>query len=139
MSTAPTDPGQVATRLYEAWNEGGVEAVAEDYWAPEIEWRDDPWIPDPGVWKGREAVRKHIEERVELLGRFEIRVEEVLNLDGGRVLVIYTFEGQGPQSGAPYSMRMAQLLAVVDQKVTEVQDYLDLERAFAELGIKTGP
>jgi ketosteroid isomerase-like protein len=125
--------GNVARRLFSAWNDGGLAAVADDYWPAEIEWRDDPTVPDAGVFKGRDEVRKHIEERVEILGDFEITVERVLETGWDRVLVVFEFRGAGGRSGAPYAMRVAQHLTVDGGRVAEVQDYLDPDGAFAQL------
>ena len=96
----PLTAGDVALRVFSAWNDGGIAAVADDYWTAEIEWRDDPTVPDAGVFKGRDEVRKHIEERVEILGDFEITVERVLETARDRVLVIFEFRGAGGHSGA---------------------------------------
>jgi ketosteroid isomerase-like protein len=123
----------VALRLFSAWNAGGIAAVADDYWTAEIEWRDDPTVPDAGVFKGRGEVRKHIEERVEILGDFEITLERVLETAPDRVLVIFEFRGAGGQSGAPYAMRVGQHLTVEGNRVAAVQDYLDPDAAVAEL------
>jgi len=94
-----------------------------------------PKTPASGTvgFKGRDEVRRHIEERVEVLGDFEITVERVLETGRDRVLVIFEFRGAGGRSGAPYAMRIAQHLSVEGSRVAEVQDYLDPDRALSEL------
>jgi ketosteroid isomerase-like protein len=129
-----TDPADTAVQLYATWNDEGLDAVAERFWAEEIEWRDDPQVPDADVHRGRDHVRSHIEDRVAALGNFDIEVERVLEAGESSVLAVYTFRGQGGQSGAPYEMRIAQLLTMEAGRVIAVQDYLDAEVAMSTLG-----
>jgi ketosteroid isomerase-like protein len=124
-----------AVRLYEVWNTDGIGAVAKDFWAQEIEWHDDPSVPDAGSYRGREEVRAHIEERVEVLGHFRINQERVIELGTGRVLVIYEVIGQGGRSAAPWKQRMAQALRFEGDRVIEVQDFLDVDRALEAAGL----
>jgi ketosteroid isomerase-like protein len=121
--------------LYEAWNEEGVSGVAERFWAEEIVWRDDVTIPDPGVYRGREEVRKHIAERVDLLGHFHIQIERAAEAGESQVLVVYEVVGHGGQSGAPWGQRMAEILRFAGDRVIEVQDYLDVDRALEAVGL----
>jgi ketosteroid isomerase-like protein len=125
-----------AVRLYEVWNTEGIEAVAQDFWAQEIEWRDDPSVPDAGNYRGRDEVRAHIAERVEVLGHFHINQERVVELGTGRVLVIYEVMGQGGRSAAPWKQRMAQGLRFEGNRVIEVQDFLDVDRALEAAGLR---
>jgi ketosteroid isomerase-like protein len=126
---------RLATELYEVWNEAGVEGVAARFWSERIEWRDDATIPDAAVYRGLEAVRRHIEERVDLLGHFRIQVERVIDTEEGGVVVIYEVVGEGGQSGAPWRERMAETLKFAGDRVIEVQDYLDVDRALEAAGL----
>jgi hypothetical protein len=74
--------------------------VARRFWAEGIEWRDDPSVPDAGTYRGRELVRKHINDRVEVLGHFQIVPELVIEAGPNRVLVVYEVRGQAGQSEA---------------------------------------
>jgi len=93
--------------------------VADDYWTVDIGVMTRR-CRTPGL-QGRDEVRKHIEERVEILGDFEITVERVLETARDRVLVIFEFRGAGGRSGAPYAMRVAQHLTVEGSRVAGVQ------------------
>ena len=125
-----------ATRLYQVWNAEGVDGVARGFWAERIEWKDDPSVPDAGTYRGREQVRKHIEDRVEVLGHFQIDPEQVIEAGENRVLVVYEVRGQGGQSAAPWTQRMAQVLWFERGRVMEVQDYLDVDRALQAVGLR---
>jgi len=127
------DEVAIAAELYDTWNRGGTGAVANGFWHPEIEWRDDPTVPDAGLFRGRDEVRRHIEERVDVLGEFKIRLEQVVEAKTGGVLAVYEFFGAGGRSGAPFAMRIAQHLRFAGDKVIDVQDYLDPDAALGAL------
>jgi ketosteroid isomerase-like protein len=118
------------------WNTEGVDGVAQGFWAERIEWRDDPSVPDAGTFRGRERVRKHIKDRVEVLGHFQIDPEQVIEAGEIRVLVVYEVSGQAAQSEAPWTRRMAQSLRFQGGRVIEVQDYLDVDRALEAAGLR---
>jgi ketosteroid isomerase-like protein len=124
-----------AARLYQAWNTEGIDAVARDFWAEDIEWRDDPSVPDAGSYRGRDDVQGHIADRVEVLGQFRINQERVVELSTDRVLVIYEVTGQGGRSAAPWKQRMAQALRFEGGRVIEVQDFLDVDQALEAAGL----
>jgi ketosteroid isomerase-like protein len=129
------NPREKALLLYETWNAKGVEAVADGFWAETIEWRDDPSVPDAGIHRGRDQVRAHIEDRVEVLGHFYIDPQRVIETAPNRLMVIYEVRGQGGQSNAPWTQRMAQVLRFAGGRVVEVQDYLDVARALEAAGL----
>jgi ketosteroid isomerase-like protein len=135
MSEEKTKRLERTTELYEAWNEEGVTGAADRFWSEQIEWRDDVTIPDAAVYRGREEVRKHIEERVDVLGHFRIQLERVADAGEAGVLVIYEVVGHGGQSGVPWRERMAEILRFADDRVIEVQDYLDVDRALEAVGL----
>jgi ketosteroid isomerase-like protein len=120
--------------LYETWNAEGVAGVAERFWSERIEWHDDPSIPDAAVHYGRSRVRKHIEDRVEVLGQFRIAPERILDLGNERVLIVYRVHGEGARSDAPWEQRMAQLLTLERGRVKIVEDHLDADRALNDWG-----
>jgi ketosteroid isomerase-like protein len=136
MSEAEARCLERTTELYEVWNRAGVAGVADQFWSEQIEWRDDQTIPDAAVYRGREEVRRHIEERVEVLGHFHIEVERVADAGAAGVLVIYEVVGQGGRSGAPWRERMAEILRFAGDRVIEVQDYLDVGRALEAAGLR---
>jgi ketosteroid isomerase-like protein len=130
-----------AAELYEVWNAEGVDGVADRFWSESIEWRDDVTIPDADVYSGREEVRRHIAERVDLLGHFRIQLERVADVGEAEVLAIYEVVGTGGQSGVPWRERMAEILRFSGDRVIEVQDYLDVDRALEAAGLseRLGP
>jgi ketosteroid isomerase-like protein len=135
MSQDQTERADLAIRLYEVWNSAGIGAVADQFWSERIEWRDDPSVPDAATFRGREEVREHIRDRVDVLGHFRIDTERVVDCGGDRVLVVYTVRGEGGQSGVPWNMRMGQLLRFEGDRVVDVQDYLDTAEALEAAGL----
>ncbi len=72
------------------------------------------------------------------MGGLARRGEEYREVDGGRVLVLFHFTARGKASGLEVGQiwtKGAQLFHVRDSKVTRLVQYLDRERAFADLGL----
>jgi ketosteroid isomerase-like protein len=67
-----------------------------------------------------------------------VKAEEYRELDAERVLVLYTLDARGKSSGLEASQirtKGAQLFHVREGKVTRLVQYLELEDAFADLGL----
>jgi ketosteroid isomerase-like protein len=79
------DATDLVRRFYDAWNQYGPD-VLDRYAAPEVELRDAPELPDSGRWRGRDAVRRRLEEVAEHVGGGWVEVHEV-RAYGSRVLV----------------------------------------------------
>jgi len=72
---------------------------------------------------------------------FRIVVDEYLELDGGRVLVLIHNTGRGRASGVevgPMRQRSANLFEIEDGKVRRLTAYWDAEAALTELGLSPG-
>ncbi len=79
----PEAAWDLAERLYGAWNTGGPQAVAREFWDEDLVLHDDPSFPGARVVRGREAVVKHMDGVLEGLGDFKMTVLEALPFSGG--------------------------------------------------------
>ncbi len=75
---------------------------------------------------------------------WRLEAEEYRVLDSERVLVLFSFRARGKLSGLevpPMWSKGANLFEVHDGKVTRLVQYLERERAFADLGLasESGP
>jgi hypothetical protein len=59
---------QFIRRMYERWNAEGINAMAEDFFDPDVEYHDDTVWPGGGTHIGRPAVVARFEEAVTTLG-----------------------------------------------------------------------
>jgi ketosteroid isomerase-like protein len=74
----PSENVDVVRRQWEAWESGGLDAVAA-FWHQAIEWRAvEGAADDAGVLEGRHAMRGYYEDWVDSFEGIRTEVEEVL-------------------------------------------------------------
>jgi ketosteroid isomerase-like protein len=122
--------------IYVGWERGDYTDMA---WAhPDIELVMED-VPDSGTWRG---VAGMLEGWVQFLGAWHehrVEVEEYVELDGERVLVVARFVAQGKTSGLDLQETRtegADLFHIRDGKVTRLVVYFDRDRALADLGLE---
>ena len=107
-------------------------------WAdPEIEWVTADG-PEPGTYVGVARMEEGLGRVLEAWVDYRVTVEEFREIDEQRVLVLTHRTGRGKESGLELArMRTegATLYHVLDGKVTRVVNYLDRDRALADLGL----
>src|SRR5215213_10851926 len=99
---APEDAATIP-RAYEVWNESGPAAVIEQFWAEDAVYREGPGWPDAGVYRGRAAALERMQSLVELVGPLEVRLDELIELDDGRLIACARLLGPDAASHAPYT------------------------------------
>ncbi len=82
---------------YEAFNEGGVEAILERL-DPEIHVRERATLPDRATYRGRDGVRRMFEVILEAFDDFQFEVEDVIDR-GAYVVVVLRQVVRGRASG----------------------------------------
>jgi ketosteroid isomerase-like protein len=88
---------ELVRRHYEAWNRGDVDMVVAVF-APNIEWHGHPRLPEPGPYRGRDQVKRWMEQFREAWG--ELMAEPVELLDAGNsVVTLVHMTGRGRGSG----------------------------------------
>jgi ketosteroid isomerase-like protein len=128
---------ELVRRAYQAFNEGGVEAVIGDYWRPEIIWDASPTgIPGLGVYRGYDEVRTFFDD---WFGAFpfdewEAEVEQLIDA-GDRVVAMVTQRGRGRASGAAAALEMGQVITLRDGEVVRIDVYLDRAQALEAAGL----
>ena len=117
-------------RLYAAWNEGGPDAMARDFWHRDIVWRDDISAPDRAEHFGAGATARYLNDVIETIGSVQATVHGAEETTDG-ALVDLTIHAQGQRSGASTDMRIHHLLKIEDDRVTDCQVFFDPEAAHA--------
>jgi ketosteroid isomerase-like protein len=136
----PSTDRQAVRRLletYDVWNADGLEAVARDYWHPEIELEVPPgWEVLLGTSRAvgrddvvaiyRNATSAIQDSQVELMAYDEI---------GGEFVCTMRFRGRGQSSGVDVeSAQMFQVIRIEDGLVRRLRFFPDLESARAAAG-----
>jgi SnoaL-like domain len=128
----------LAERVYCAWNEGGAETVAREFWHPDVIFRDDPAWPDSSVVRGRDATVARLDSITEGLGDFKCYVVEALPFPGGALAGV-RFQSVGPSSGAATQMVIYHVGWLRDGLFTEVRSFLRRDDALAAAGLEPTP
>ncbi len=137
MPRADQDPAAVVHATYELWNEAGLEAVAAEYWHPDIELQVPPeWfaILGKGTATGREEVVAVYRTGTATL---EDTQAEIIDLEraGDEFVVTMRFRGRGQTSGVEVeSQKMFQVLRIEDGMVKAIRFFNDAEAARAAAG-----
>jgi mannose-6-phosphate isomerase-like protein (cupin superfamily)/ketosteroid isomerase-like protein len=128
---------EVVKNGWAAWIRGDLDAVLEVF-DPAVEWDTtqlDGW-PEDDVYYGHEGVRRFLEEWLGIWERFESGVEEYLEADGDRVLVICWQRGFGPRSHVPVQMDWAQICTLKNGLICRLEAYSDRHEAFTAAGLR---
>jgi ketosteroid isomerase-like protein len=128
---------EVVKRCWEAWIGGDLNALFENFDLA-VEWDTtnyEGW-PEDDVYHGHEGVRRFFEEWLASWERYEAGVEEYLDVDGDRVLVLCWQRGFGPGSHVPVQMDFAQLCTVKRRLVCRLEAYSDRREALEAVGLR---
>src|SRR2546423_3494401 len=86
------------------WGRSNAEAELDlpaflvEFFDPEIEWHDAPSLPGAAVYRGHEALRRHVEDYLDAWADARFEIEEIRSV-GDRVLTRGRYVGVGQQSG----------------------------------------
>ena len=116
------------------------EAVAAGLMSPNCEWRGGPGRGAAVVGVGNEVGPKGIENFVrtwiEDFSEFTLEVEEVIEADENRVVVIQRQTGTGKASGAPVDMRTASIFTLDAGQVVRIAVFIDPAKALEAAGLR---
>jgi ketosteroid isomerase-like protein len=123
-------------RAYEAWNESGPEAVIDRFYAEDAVYREAPGWPDAGVFSGRDAALERMQSLVDLVGPIEVELEDLIELDDGRLVACVRNVGQGAGGETPYTQRFAVVHRLRNGLIVEADYYLDRAAALDAVGLR---
>jgi ketosteroid isomerase-like protein len=121
--------------IYADWERGDFRSA--DWAHSEIEYVGGDG-PAPGTSIGLAGMAEGFRGWLSAWEDWRVEAEEYREVDGGRVLVLFHFTARGKASGLEVGQiwtKGAQLFHVRDGKVTRIVQYLDRERALADLGL----
>ena len=124
---------ELARAGYEAFNRGDIDALL-DLCAPDIEWRDFATIDSESV-RGKDAVRAYFETVMGVWAQIRLEPEEIIDLDGDRVLVVSHVTGRGKGSGIEVGTRGADLLTFDGGHLVRWMGFADRAQALEAVGL----
>ena len=130
---------EITRRAYEAFNRGGVDAVAsEGIWSPEIVWDAAPTgVPGLGTYRGVEEIKSFFENdwfNAFPFDELEVEIDEVI-AHGDQTIGMCRQRGRGASSGAGTELFLAQVFTWRDGKCMRVDNYLDRDQALEAAGL----
>ncbi len=129
---------EIVRRAAEEFNRGGMDAVIDTYWAPEIVWDMTPaGVPGFGVYSGYDEIRAFMADWFSSFefDQWEIEVEETFDR-GDTVVSMVRQRGRGTSSGAAVDVEFAQVVALRAGKIVRIDNYLDRRRALEAAGLR---
>jgi uncharacterized protein len=126
---------EFARRGYEAFNEGGVEAIL-NYLEPEIEWINLHPQPMAKTYRGHDGVREYFRQLFDLFDPVRLEPEEFIPVGDDYVLVFLRVWGRGKTTGVEGSQPVANLWKVGRTGAAQVRLFYDRTEALKAAGLK---
>jgi ketosteroid isomerase-like protein len=99
---------------------------------PEVEWS----APEDGTtYRGRDGVRKRIEEWLQSFDVYRYEVQRIIDCGGDEVLVHAIEVGRGATSGAESRTTNYELLTFRDGMIVRIREYYDEATALEAAGL----
>jgi ketosteroid isomerase-like protein len=116
----------VVRGIYDAFGRGDVDAVFVAM-QPDIEWDESEGMPYGGVYRGRDAIVENVFGPIlaDVEG-FSADPDEILPLDGSRVMARGRHGGQGPRG--PVDARFIHIWTINDGKVSRYEQLADTRK-----------
>jgi ketosteroid isomerase-like protein len=119
---------------YEAYGRGDIDAAMEN-WNDDIQWENPnaQQLPYPGVTRGKDDVRKLLEEFPTYWERVEVSPDEFIE-DGDTVVVLGHVEATGKETGREVKYPFVHIWRFSDGTVNRMQNLFDTALAAEALG-----
>ena len=107
-----------------------LDFMYEQVWDPAIDWRAMAGAPDDlGPIEGRDAMRRYLEEGLEIFEDVALEAEEIIDGGEDRVIVVLRFTGRGRLSGVETEFRFATLYMLRDGRIVRGREYATKEES----------
>jgi ketosteroid isomerase-like protein len=119
-----------------AYTDGGIDAAAE-FWDSDISWRAIEGAPDDvGEMHGPEALRRYLQDWLDMFDDVTNVPEEVLDLGDDRVVAVQHATGRARASGVQTDIRYAVVYTLRDGKIVCGREYIDRNEALEAVGLR---
>ncbi len=105
------------------------------HFSEDVEWETDPTAPEPGTYRGRDAVKTYLEGLSQGFGELRFDVRQLLDLDDDQVFAETTAHGSGGVSGAEVELPWCFIVSLRDGNLARIRSFLDKGRALQAAGL----
>jgi ketosteroid isomerase-like protein len=119
---------------YEAFNRGDIDGPLA-ICAPDVEWHDAAAPLDTSAVTGKDAVRAFFETVMEPWEEIRREPDEIIDIGGDRVLVLFTQSVRGKGSGIEVDAQAGDLLTFREGRLARWIGYTDRAQALAAVGL----
>jgi molybdenum cofactor guanylyltransferase len=129
----PDEDIESLRRGFESFTRGDVSQMLE-FSAPDVVVHDAPELPGGGVHRGREELRRGLEEFRAMFDDLRVEPKEFVRL-GDKILVAFRATGRGAESGIPVDIELANVFTMRGGIVHEWRSYISSAQAREALGL----
>jgi ketosteroid isomerase-like protein len=127
---------EVVRNSLTAYAERGLDALSE-FWDADVNWRAIEGAPDDvGELHGPEAVRRYLQEWIDVFDDVTNVPEELVDLGDDRVLAVQCATGRAKGSGVETEIRYAVIYTLRDGKIVRGREYIDRNHALEAAGLQ---
>jgi ketosteroid isomerase-like protein len=119
-----------------AYAERGLDALTK-FWDVDINWRAIEGAPDDvGEMHGPHAVRRYLQEWIDVFDKVTNVPEELVDLGDDRVLAVQHATGRAKGSGVETEIRYAVIYTLRGGKIVRGREYIDRNHALEAVGLR---
>ena len=126
---------EIVRRWWEGFNEEGMPPLA--LCDEEVEIRNPPEFPVPGLYQGHDGVRRWRDQVFEIVESARVEPEDIVDVhgDGTTVLMLLRAKGTASYTGIEVDYEWAAIWTIRDGKLLRAQGYLNRAEALAAAGL----
>jgi len=127
---------EIVRRQIEAFEQGGLDAVAE-YWTDDVDHRSaEGAIDDRGPIQGKDALRAHVQDWFDTFEDFKIEPLELIDAGEDKVIAVLRASGQAKLSGVETDLTYAVVHTIRGEKIARGREYWNREEALEAVGLR---
>jgi ketosteroid isomerase-like protein len=133
MSKANVDALRQAADFF---NEGDLDALAATgFYADDVEFHENPRLPEAAVYRGRDAVFGYFRRFLEAFDDYSFDIEEIVDA-GDHVVLFNRQRARGRESHAEVEMRSAWVVGFREGMIVRITPYFERGEALRAAGVR---
>lgn len=136
VGVAGADPLRMLREGYAAFDARDYDTVLF-FLDPDVVWEQSPGVPESGIFRGREQVRRWFESFDDVFADVHIELVELIPR-GDWTIASVRISGRGRQSEIPIDMHFAQAWRFSDGRFVQVKEHVSVGKIESLLGRELG-